>query len=134
MTMRPLSLLCVTLFLVGCGSNTGLYEVSGTVTFKGAPLDHGTIRLEPEDTKEGRPGGSNIENGKFHIARERGLKPGKYRLFISSAEKGTVAVEETPGISGPPAKERIPLAFNVNSKETIEVTADGKNNFKIKIP
>jgi hypothetical protein len=115
----------------GCGGSSGLQEVSGTVKFKGAPLDQGTIRFQSAEAA----GGSVIQNGKYVIPGKQGLKPGSYTVSISSGDTGK-AVDTTapPGESGAPAKERIPDEWNVNSKKTVEVKAAGPNKFDFDIP
>lgn len=125
------SILSVILF--GCsGADDGRRELSGTVEFKGKPLDQGTIQFHPEG--DGTFGGAPIENGKFSIDRKQGLKVGTYRVVISSGMPGKAAAEAAPGESGPPAKERIPASWNVNSKQTVKVADSGPNVFEFKIP
>lgn len=119
--------------LSGCsGGDDGRREVSGTVEFKGKPLDQGTIQFHPEGA--GTFGGAPIENGKFAIARKQGLKAGTYRIVISSGMPGKAAAEAAPGESGPPAKERIPPEWNAQSKKTVEVKDAGPNVLEFKIP
>ena len=126
--------LCLIL-AVGCGKTDGRVGVSGTVTFKGAPLDQGTIQFIPTEA-DGTPGGSPITNGNYSIPSEQGLKPGKYRILISSGDPGTAETPAVPGESGPPAKERIPPEYNRNSEQKPvirEVSADSDEiNFDIK--
>jgi hypothetical protein len=117
--------LLTALALAGCGGSDDRLAVSGTVNFNGSPLDQGSIQFIPTGPG-GTPGGSVITDGKFSIPRERGLRPGKYRVVISSGQPGTKAAPAMPGESGPPAKERIPAEYNARSEQTPvirEVTA-----------
>jgi hypothetical protein len=121
------------LTLVGCGGGSGKQAVSGKVDFKGGPLDQGTISFTPLDLSKGSSGGGDIKNGVYALPAEQGLLPGKYRVSISSADHIEKA-ESAPGQSGPPAKERIPKKFNVESKEEVEVKASAENQFNFDIP
>jgi hypothetical protein len=78
------------LSIIGCGDD-GLsqrYAVSGTVTYKGAPLDKGLINFVPE-AKEGRGAGGPIENGKYTLTTQDpgdGAFPGNYKVTVISKE------------------------------------------------
>lgn len=62
------TLVFLCLAMPGCGAkDTGRYRVSGSVTYQGNPVQHGTIMFEP-DTSKGNSGGAGsavIINGKF---------------------------------------------------------------------
>lgn len=53
--------------LAGCGRNKGLTEISGTVTFKNAPVPAGTITIEPDSSRDNRGPqcAAGIANGTF---------------------------------------------------------------------
>ena len=120
------------LVLAGCGAGPGGRQpVSGTVTFKGAPLAHGTIEFEPaEQSTAASMEGGEVREGKYSLPAKQGLMPGKYQVRISSTEESGKApsAESAPG-EGPPDKELIPAQYNVNTKLTAEVTQKGPNNF-----
>jgi hypothetical protein len=107
---------CCLVISVGCSKSDGRLAVSGTVNYKGAPLDQGTIQFIPTEAN-GTHGGSAITSGKYSIPAEQGLKAGKYRIVISSGEAGTAETPAMPGESGPPAKERIPPEYNRDSEK-----------------
>jgi hypothetical protein len=117
------------LFIVGCDSSDGRLSISGTVQFKGKPLDQGTIEFHPQDTSAGATfEGATITNGKYEVPAKKGLRPGKYKVVISSPD--AVAKEEAaPGEAGPPAKERIPAKYNSASQEFVEVKKGVRNVF-----
>ena len=76
--------------------------------------------------------GAMINNGAYHIPREKGLLPGTYHLEINAPDNAgpPVMARNTPGGPGiPVAAERIPPEYNINSNKTIEVTTDGDNHF-----
>jgi hypothetical protein len=107
--------------------------VSGTVTYKGEPLDAGSVTFLYTD-QPGPAGGAVITNGRFDVPADRGLLPGNYRVQISSPRgKGERTPEQVAAGASVPAKERIPPSYNTDSKLTIEVTATGPNEFHWKI-
>ena len=129
--------LALVIGFVGCRmETTDRTEVSGTVLFKNQPLDEGTIRFEPETAGKGNVSGAIIKDGKYEVPRQQGLKPGMYKVMISSGEKGTKALitDQMPGESGPPAKERIPPEYNLETKQKVEVKTGQKNEFNFHIP
>ncbi len=121
----------------GCGGGDPLQRqaVSGTVTFKGQPLDKGTITFLPADSQsKAQPGGATITNGQFSLPAAQGLAPGKYRVQISSPVGGAEAKpDEAPGDSSKLAEERIPASWNTESKHEITVEKGGANKFDFKI-
>lgn len=121
----------------GCGGQgvDGRYPLSGTVTFQGKPLDKGTIEFSTSDRSQLT--GATIENGKYSVPAEQGLKPGKYTVRISATEEA--AAGGAPPPPGPEnanqvAKERIPEAYNLDSKITADVSEGGANKFDFDIP
>jgi hypothetical protein len=78
------------LIVLGC-SDDGLgkrYSVSGNVTYKGAPVQTGTISFVPED-KEGRGAHGQIENGSYSLTTQTpgdGAFPGKYTVTVDTRE------------------------------------------------
>jgi hypothetical protein len=129
----------LSLFLVvpwlGCADPSGGREaVSGEIRFKGEPLDQGTIQFIPtegQDTTSGRM----IHQGKYTVEKMEGLKPGKYKVVISSGDpKESAPPGELPGAPFPVAKERIPTEYNRASKQEVEVKKGGPNKFDFTIP
>lgn len=123
--------------IAGCGDDLGnRQEISGAVTLQGRPLGDGSIEFTPlepsaEETKSGAP----IVQGKYSIPREQGLAPGKYRVRITAGTPTPeLAPGELPGPSGPSSVERIPAAYNVNSKLEETVIPSGPNTFNFEIP
>jgi hypothetical protein len=117
-----------------CSKSGNRQAVSGTVFLKGAPLDEGTIEFVPTTKDIPTTSGAVIKDGKFSIPADKGLAPGQYVVRVSSGEKGTQAAEAAPGVSGPPAKDRIPPEYNANSNLKAEVKDGGPNVFEFKIP
>lgn len=121
---------------VGCGPSDPLnrQSVSGTVMVDGSPLKVGNISFQPQD-RAGVPGGARIDAGKFTIAKEKGLPPGKYIVRINAAGAEQPLDPDAPPEAPPkPPLELIPPEYNVKSTQTVEVK-QGNNvfNFDIKL-
>jgi hypothetical protein len=118
----------------GCGSaDAGLESISGTITLKNAPLKAGTITFMSDSGMSGGP----IVEGKYTVEKAKGLKPGTYKVMISSGDPNTTAPpEEAPGDSSkrPVAKEMVPKEYNTETKQTVEVKKGGPNVFNFDIP
>jgi len=70
----------LTLGAAGCGPSP--VAVQGRVTLDDRPLDEAVILFVPLD--EGRKKtGTEIVDGQYHLPREDGLLPGKYRVEIA---------------------------------------------------
>lgn len=121
--------------LLGCGEDTGgRVAVSGTVTFKGEPLESGTIQFDAADGS--LMSGATITAGKYEVPAAQGLLPGKYTVRVSSVSEAGGA-EEAPGDSMAAEaknKDLIPAEFNTDSTTTMDVTAGSPNTFDLDIP
>ena len=119
--------------LAGCEKATGRKAVSGTVTFKGSPLDTGSIAFL-SNTDGMQIGGAMIKDGKFQMPAEQGLEPGTYKVTISSPKGvGERTPEQIEVGASAPGKEQIPAEYNTKTKLTIEVTSGGPNVFPFAI-
>ncbi len=80
------------LLVVGCGDGTGLakrYKVSGTVTYKNAPVEKGTISFAPVDPNIAQAATGQIENGSYTLTTAvegDGALPGEYKVTVTSRE------------------------------------------------
>jgi hypothetical protein len=80
--------------------------------------------------------GAMVQNGQYQVPQHHGLLPGKYHVSISAPDPKAAPVlrRATPGGPAiPVAPDRIPAEFNSQSKQTVEVTADGDNHFVFNI-
>jgi len=109
---------------LGCGSN--LATVEGNVTFDGQPVEQGSIVFEPADGV-GQVAGGTIQNGKYRLASEAGVAPGKMIVRISAVKTTGQKVK-----AGPPAppetmvdevSQYIPAIYNEKSTLAIQVAA-----------
>jgi hypothetical protein len=126
-------LLVVAVF--GCADPSGGREaVSGEIRFKGQPLDQGQIQFIPAEGQDTHSG-DLIKEGKYAVDKMKGLKPGKYKVVISSGDpKQHAPPEELPGAPFPVAKERLPKEYNTASTQVVEVKKGGPNQFDFTIP
>jgi hypothetical protein len=110
--LRPFSLLVLVGVLVpGCGPGDPRLGVSGTVTFKGQPLDQGRIEFHPPGNN-GTMSGAVIENGRYEIPRDKGLAPANYEVRIYSYDQKGGNAGAIPGEAGLGFKERIAKKYN----------------------
>jgi hypothetical protein len=107
-------------FVAGCGDDTGgRLAITGSVDYKGVPLDQGSIEFLPHPGVKTQAG-ATITNGRYSIPADKGLEPGMYTVKISSIEGPDVSVEPG-GLPGKEPKERLPAKYNTKSTLTKEV-------------
>lgn len=124
------------LALLGCGPRSDRLAITGRVTLNSAPLDGGSIRFTSLKSQKALASGAMVQNGEYKIPQEKGLTPGTYHVEISAPDTSAapIMIRATPGGPGIPTQpERIPPEYNVDSKKTIQVTADGDNHFEFDI-
>jgi hypothetical protein len=120
------------LTMAGCGPKSDRLAVSGNVNLNGAPLDNGTIRFTSIGSEKLMTSGALIQAGAFHVPQEKGLLAGSYQVEINSPDSAAPPILDRP--SGMlMAPDRIPAAYNTESKQTIEVSIDGDNEFNFDI-
>jgi hypothetical protein len=135
-----LLLMVVGTLLGGCGAaddGLGRRAISGMVTLDGQPLAIGSIQFEPQAGNTGTivSGGGVIRDGRYEIPRDSGLRPGKYKVAISSAgDAQATGGFEPPGNRTPPPPENVPKKYNVATTLTAEIKPDSPNvfNFDLK--
>jgi len=133
--MRPpfsalaLPLAGLLLLACGCGDPLNKQAVSGKVTFKGKPLEHGKIEFSPLDGQTTLMLAA-ISNGEYSIPAKQGLSPGKYKVMINAPEGANLNPSGPPGSDlGPPPTELIPARYNEKSDLRAEVIKGGANVF-----
>ena len=118
------------LALGGCGPRDSRQAVSGTVTFRGVPLEQGAIRFFPSGEAAPPSSGTVIQDGAFTVPKDHGLEPGTYRVIISSP---VVMPGSARPNGSPETREQIPARYNTASELTAEVTSKGPNRFEFKL-
>src|SRR5262245_62156922 len=122
---------------LGCGGAADLAEVSGTVKLDGDFIEEGAIQFIPIDGTTGPSAGSDIKDGKYHIARAKGVVVGKNRVELRAFRKSGKMVADATGPAGAKTEERIqvfPPEYNVESKEVREVKSGSNTiDFDVKV-
>lgn len=84
--MRVFGAMCAFALIVGltagCGGGPATGEVSGTVTYDGKVVEHGSIAFYPEDGKGSATGGA-ITDGKYSVSK---VPVGTAKVRISGAK------------------------------------------------
>jgi hypothetical protein len=120
--MIRLHAMFVLIALPGCTSSSNVVEVSGDVSWNGAPIESGMIILQPEEPKVA-PAGGHIRDGKFRLES----RPGKMRVQIEAVR----ATDEVDPESGTRMGEMyIPVRYNSQTILEADVTIDGPNQFE----
>jgi hypothetical protein len=114
--------------LTGCGGSKQ-EPVSGSVTWQGKAVEHGSINFFPKDG-DGTTAGGEIKDGKFSIDKQNGPTPGKYRIEIL-AFRTTGKSEFDVDLNQQVAIEEqiIPKQFNQASTLEQEIVSRKKNEF-----
>lgn len=119
-----LGLTFVVIMMPGCGGDSGppKYDVNGTITVGGEPVEEGTITLEPLDGK-GASASSKIKDGKYHLK----IVPGKKQVVIHApkvvkevparpGEADSPMIQVTQDLADPKYNDESQLAYNVEPK------------------
>jgi hypothetical protein len=118
-------LLGLSLAVTGCGGS--MRDVSGTVTFDGAPVPEGHIAFVPE--KGGAGGGGTITDGQY-TAR---VPAGKSKVQITASKKMKLPPGQV-GMYGDKEEVRqyVPEKYNTQTELTADVSSPGPVNFDLK--
>jgi hypothetical protein len=131
------------LAIVGCGGD-GLpkrYQVSGKVTYKGAPVPKGTITFMPDDPAKGRAAYGEIMDGAYQLStggKNDGAMPGSYKIRIIAVDQDMSKVLANAGGGGgrqddvyaamKSAKRLIPAKYSETSTSGLTATVEEKSN------
>jgi hypothetical protein len=104
---------------------------SGTVTYKGQPVESGSIQFVPES---GRPANANIVAGKFSLGTYQdgdGAIPGKARITINSTSERP----STKRGAEPETVYLVPVRYSSPDRSgiTFELPSTGTKNIKIEL-
>ncbi|WP_206668911.1 hypothetical protein [Bremerella volcania] len=100
-TFMPLAIMLIPL-AIGCQKQDGpiRYDVSGTVTYKGAPVPGGSVVFTPDKQKgnSGPQGTARIVDGHYDTARNgRGTVGGPHHVHVIATEAMTAEAAELQG-------------------------------------
>jgi len=126
-TARVVGLAAVgVLAAAGCSNQPKLYPVSGTVTFDGQPVESGDILFISTAGDRG-PDAAKIAGGKYALQTTAGTK----RVEVSASR---IRPGGARGAGGEPVPEEyIPARYNLESRLTAEVKAEGSNTFDFEL-
>ena len=122
-----LSLAAVVL-LIGCGANSGRVPLSGSASYRGEPIEKGSLELFPADGTTAPATGSVIRDGQWEIAAKQGpLAGGSYLVRITGVKKtGRMQVErDRPDRPYEQVANYIPAKYNVET--TLKITISKKS-------
>jgi len=142
-----------TMLMCGCGSDDGLgkrYSVTGMVTYKGQPLEKGTVTFYPvTPDPKGINNGANgtIVDGKYSLSTRGdndGAFPGEYVVGIISKDvdmtkakgnvKGGVFKQDDVAKAYKTAKSLIPSKYAIPETSGFKATvAERSNTFDFEI-
>lgn len=123
--------------LIGCGPGNPRKEIKGKITLKKEPVKDGVISFEP--LASGGPvtrEAGVIKDGAYVIPADAGLLPGKYKVRITAGD--STAPDDPNQLPGPGGnyvmKDKVPPEYNTKTKQEVEVTDKGPNQFDYDIP
>jgi len=134
-----LSAVVIAAFAIGCGSSgPELAKVHGRVTYRGKPIEQGTIVFFPMGETKGRQAGAKIVNGEYAI-NENGPVMGTYRVEIQAYRKTGRKVPDVMGDVSNPNRPLVdetipilPVTFNLESQLTADITSsDNTKDFDL---
>ena len=132
MTRAPARLLPVALavFALGCAdTRSDRQAVSGTVTYQNKAIVSGTVVFAPIPDNGPTHVAAAITDGKFAIAKDKGLSPGKYQVRFTANDRVALGPSDPGAGSAEPPKQILPPKHNERSTHEVEVRADGPNVF-----
>ncbi len=103
--------------VAGCGSDPRGHDVSGTVTFNGAPVPAGDIQFIPASGNSGPPGRAAIKDGKYDTAAEGGKATvgGPHDVIINGFDGNAQPESEMP--QGKPLFQEFKSSVDVSKDE-----------------
>jgi hypothetical protein len=130
--------------VLGCGDDSGLatrYKVSGTVTYKGQPVEKGLINFVPT-SGDGRAASGNIKNGSYYLTTATdgdGALPGSYKVTVSSqeidstelkavAKGGQFHHDKAFANANKTAKNLVPSRYQLAETSDLTATVEAKSN------
>lgn len=109
--------------LVGCGGSN-LATIRGNVTLDGTPLEVGSIVFEPAD-RTGPVAGGTIKDGKYLLAGDSGVVPGKKIVRINASRNTGRKIEAgPPAPAGTLVDEVVYVPDSYNEKSTLSVQVE----------
>jgi hypothetical protein len=118
-------------FVAGCGDSSGLYPVSGKVTYQGEPAVGATVTFvrngAADPLKEAAPQGLVGEDGTFTLAgpRGNGAVPGEYVVLVEWKEGAGKTKGRAPALNAP---DRLKKRYLDPTHPLLTATIEAKSN------
>jgi hypothetical protein len=96
---------------IGCaGDKLKRQPLAGTAKFKSKDVQFGSVRFEPAEG-QATTASADIRAGKFAVAREAGLSPGKYKVWVQAFDRIPEPQGGPPGSEGPAPRDILPPQY-----------------------
>jgi hypothetical protein len=114
--------------LCGCGpSGPERVVVSGTVTYRGQPIEQGSIRFVPSGSTQGPASGAVIAQGKYDVSAKGGVLVGTHRVEITAvAPRKDPMGRDLAAMEGAGA-QYLPAKYNRESTLTATIDSGSPN-------
>ena len=122
--------------IAGCGDAGDRLPLAGGVTWRGRPLEKGSIVLIPTAGHRGPKVGAEIVSGRYEIDEDRGPTPGTYRVEVRSdtGEHPHSPTDERPTKAPATIKDPIPQEYNRQSRLNVVISEERTTvNFELPI-
>ena len=87
-------------------------------------------KIKEKDSPKNNTSASNIDSGKFRVDAHKGTFAGTFRVEISATGKtGKQIQDPLMGMMVDEFEQIIPKQYNLQSELSVEVTADGPNEY-----
>jgi len=116
------------------------YSVTGTVTYKGQPVEKGNITFKPTGT-EGMPAAGTIEKGEFSLTTvnaDDGAVPGQYSVVVTAVDVDLTQMQKHAGggaghhddiiKAARKAKPLVPTKYAIPDTSGLKATVEAKSN------
>jgi hypothetical protein len=87
-------LVCAAILITTAACSSGELPIAGQVLVDGAPMDSGTLRLEPVDGESNKGAGGMVEGGTIQMPAGHGLTAGRYRVAANAFKKTGRTVQD----------------------------------------
>jgi hypothetical protein len=122
---------CGLVMVAGCGQESSRLSVEGHVTFNGAPLPEGKINFTPLPGTPSPTAGATIKDGEFNVPRNKGVRPGKFRVEIRAVRAtGKTMRDDLSGETVERKEPYIPKRYNEASDLVAEINAEESNRLE----
>ena len=114
-----------------CGNSSGLYPVTGSVTYRGEPATGASVTFvkkgAADPARDRIAQGTVAEDGTFALEGPAGagLPPGEYAVLVEWKEGAGTKKGRSPGLSAP---DRLKRKYLDSTKPLLSATVEAKSN------